>query len=100
MIYYLGFIFIYLTCLFKWKNNNNLKNSEKKDNNKNDIVEQTMKDYSLNRSNLISVEKPIPKINDNDLLSNPVELDDIDDISSSKNYINNKDNKDNIANEF
>ena len=80
MIYYLGLILIYLTCFFKWKYNN-IKN--KKIKNKNDIVEQTMKDYILNQSNLINAEKPIPVIN-NKKLSKPVELDDVDDISKNE----------------
>ena len=80
MIYYLGLILIYLTCFFKWKYNN-IKN--KKIKNKNDIVEQTMKDYILNQSNLINAEKPIPIIN-NKKMSNPVELDDVDDISKNE----------------
>ena len=50
------------------KNNKNIK--------KNDIVEQTLKDYNLNRSNLIVPEKPIPKYTKN--IKPSVELEEID----------------------
>ena len=75
MIYYLGIIFIYLTCFFKWK-----LNIKKKVERNNDVVEQTMKDYSLNKSTLLRAENPIPKYN-NITTSSPVELDNIDDFS-------------------
>ena len=68
-------IFIYLACLFKWK----LKNTKNKILKKNDVVEQTLKDYNLNRSNLIKPEKPIPEYNKN---IKPVELEYIDKDSS------------------
>ena len=72
MIYYLCIIFIYLACFFKWK----LNNKNKKKNNKEGIIEQTMKDYTFNRSSLIRAEKPIPKYNKNDTKNNskPEEL--------------------------
>ena len=45
MIFYLGTVFIYLTCLFKWRINN------KKGKFKYNVVKQTMKDaYTFNRS--------------------------------------------------
>ena len=91
MIYYIGIIFIYLACLFKWK----LKNTKNKILKKNDVVEQTLKDYNLNRSNLIKPEKPIPEYNKN---IKPVELEYIDkDSSYSINEINN--NKKKILNQ-
>ena len=87
MIYYIGIIFIYLACLFKWK----LKNTKNKILKKNDVVEQTLKDYNLNRSNLIKPEKPIPEYNKN---IKPVELEYIDkDSSYSINEINNNNKK-------
>ena len=76
MIYYLGIIFIYLTCFFKWKLNIKKKVEIKN----NDVVEQTMKDYTLNKSTLLRAENPIPKYN-NITTSSPVELDNIDDFS-------------------
>ena len=90
MIYYLGSVFIYLTCLFKWKLH--VKNKKKVRLKSNDVVKQTMKDYTLNRSNLIRAEKPIPKYDDDINESSPVELDYVDESSSA--YINNK-NKEN-----
>ena len=75
MIYYLGIIFIYLTCFFKWK-----LNIKKKVERNNDVVEQTMKDYTLNKSTLLRAENPIPKYN-NITTSSPVELDNINDFS-------------------
>ena len=90
MIYYLGSVFIYLTCLFKWKLHD--KNKKKVKLKSNDVVKQTMKDYTLNRSNLIRAEKPIPKYDDDINESSPVELDYVDESSSA--YINNK-NKEN-----
>ena len=58
---------------------------------KNDVVEQTLKDYNLNRSNLIKPEKPIPEYNKN---IKPVELEYIDkDSSYSINEINNNNKK-------
>ena len=76
MIYYLGIIFIYLTCFFKWKLNDiNKKKDELKNNN---IVKKTLKDYSLN-SSLIRVKKPFQKFDDNDENnSSTVELEYID----------------------
>ena len=73
MIYYIGIIFIFLACFFKWKLNNKKNNKNIK---KNDIVEQTLKDYNLNRSNLIAPEKPIPKYTKN--IKPSVELEEID----------------------
>ena len=95
MIYYLGSIFIYLTCLFKWKLH--VKNKKKVKLKSNDVVKQTMKDYTLNRSNLIRAEKPIPKYDDDINESSPVELDYVDESSSA--YINNK-NKENKKNYY
>ena len=93
MIYYLGIIFIYLACFFKWKLNN-IKNKNLK---KNDIVEQTLKDYNLNRSNLIKPEKPIPKYNKS---IKPVELENVEtNISYSLNEINNDNNKNQFLNQ-
>ena len=90
MIYYLGSMFIYLTCLFKWKMHE--KNNKKVKLKSTNVVKQTMKDYTLNRSSLIRAEKPIPKY-DNDINeSSPVELEYVDDSSSA--YINDK-NKEN-----
>ena len=90
MIYYLGSMFIYLTCLFKWKMHE--KNNKKVKLKSNNVVKQAMKDYTLNRSSLIRAEKPIPKY-DNDINeSSPVELEYVDDSSSA--YINDK-NKEN-----
>ena len=79
IIYYLGIILIYLTCFFKWKLNNKTKDKVKTKN----VVERTMTDYTLNRSNLLRAEKPIPKnynIYDETI---PVELENIDDNSST-----------------
>ena len=87
MIYYLGTIFVYLACFFKWKSNDKNKKSKLKNN---DVVEQTMKDYSLNRSSLLRAEKPVPKYDNNINDSSPVELDYVDDSSSTN--INNKSN--------
>ena len=74
MIYYIGTIFIYLTCFFKWKMNN------KKGKFKNNVVKQTMKDaYTFNRSSLIKAEKPVPKYNESKKnQKSPVELEDIE----------------------
>ena len=80
MIYYLGSLFIYLTCLFKWKLHE--KSNKKVKLKSTNVVKQTMKDYTLNRSSLIRAEKPIPKY-DNDINeSSPVELEYVDDSSS------------------
>jgi hypothetical protein len=93
MIYYLGIIFIYLACFFKWK----LNNTSNKNLKKNDIVEQTLKDYNLNRSNLIKPEKPIPKYNKS---IKPVELENVEtNISYSLNEINNDNNKNQFLNQ-
>ena len=92
MIYYIGIIFIYLACLFKWKLNN-IKNKNIK---KNDIVEQTLKDYNLNQNNFIKPEKPIPKYNKT---IKPVELENIDtNISYSINEMGNGNNKNEFLN--
>ena len=74
MIYYIGTVFIYLTCFFKWKMNN------KKGKYKNSVVKQTMKDaYTFNRSSLIKAEKPVPKYNESKRnQKSPVELEDIE----------------------
>ena len=90
MIYYLGNIFIFLTCLFKWKLHE--KNNKKVKLKSTNVVKQAMKDYTLNRSSLIRAEKPIPKY-DNDINeSSPVELEYVDDSSSAFND-KNKENK-------
>ena len=86
MVYYLGTIFIYLACFFKWKLND--KNKKKVKGKSNDVVEQTMKDYTLNRSSLLRADKPVPKYDKNAIDSSPVELDYVDDSSSTN--INNK----------
>jgi len=88
MVYYLGTIFIYLACFFKWKLND--KNKKKVKGKSNDVVEQTMKDYTLNRSSLLRADKPVPKFDKNATDSSPVELDYVDDSSSTN--INNKNN--------
>ena len=88
MVYYLGTIFIYLACFFKWKLND--KNKKKVKGKSNDVVEQTMKDYTLNRSSLLRADKPVPKYDKNAIDSSPVELDYVDDSSSTN--INNKNN--------
>jgi MFS family permease len=88
MVYYLGTIFIYLACFFKWKLND--KNKKKVKGKSNDVVEQTMKDYTLNRSSLLRADKPVPKYDKNATDSSPVELDYVDDSSSTN--INNKNN--------
>ena len=87
MIYYLGTIFIYLTCFFKWKLND--KKKKKPKSKSKDVVQQTMKDYTLNRSSLLRAEKPIPKYDNNTNDSSPVELEDVED---SSNNINSKGN--------
>ena len=94
MIYYIGTMFIYLTCLFKWKINN------KKRKFKNNVVEQTMKDaYTFNRSSLIKAKMPVPKFNENRRSQKmPVELEEVkqkplskfSNKSQSKNKINKK----------
>ena len=78
MIYYIGSIFIYFTCFFKWKlNSKNNKNKKK------DIIEQTMKDYTLNRSSLLQAEKHIPIYKNTNKNITPVELEFVDEKSSS-----------------
>ena len=77
MIYYIGTIFIYLTCFFKW-----IMNS-RKSKSKNSVVQKTMKYiYNLNKSRLIKVEKPIPKY-DAKKVYIPTELEDMDGMSST-----------------
>ena len=77
MIYYIGTIFIYLTCFFKW-----IMNS-RKSKSKNNVVQKTMKYiYNLNKSRLIKVEKPIPKY-DAKKVYIPTELEDMDGMSST-----------------
>ena len=70
MIFYIGTVFIYLTCLFKWRINN------KKGKFRPNIVKQTMKDaYTFNRSSLIKAEKPVPKFNNGKKIQNaPIEM--------------------------
>ena len=93
MIYYIGTMFIYLTCLFKWKINN------KKRKFKNNVVEQTMKDaYTFNRSSLIKAKMPVPKFNENRRSQKmPVELEEVKQKPlskfSNKNQSKNKINK-------
>ena len=92
MIYYIGTIFIYLTCLFKWRINN------KKGKFKHNVVKQTMKDaYTFNRSSLIKAEKPVPKFNNSKKIQNtPTEMKTIEKIEKKthskflKNNISNK----------
>jgi len=92
MIYYLGIVFIYFSCFFKWKSSNKSKKKVKfKINN---VVEQTMKDYTLNRSSLVEVEEPIPKYDNETNNSSSVELEFVEESSSSliniKNYSSQK----------
>ena len=97
MIYYLGTIFIYLTCYFKWKTSGKTKKKVKlKSDN---IVEQTMKDYTLNRSSLVNAEKPIPRYDNEKNNTSPVELEYVDD-SSSQNLYNKSDTKKNLLNKL
>ena len=92
MIYYLGIIFIYLSCFFKWKSSNKSKKKVKFQ--INNVVEQTMKDYTLNRSSLVEVEEPIPKYDNETNNSSSVELEFVEESSSSliniKNYSSQK----------
>ena len=76
MIFYLGTIFIYLTCLFKWRINN------KKGKFKYNVVKKTMKDaYTFNRSSLTKAEKPIPKFNIVKKIQNaPTEMKEIENV--------------------
>ena len=87
MVYYLGTVFIYLACFFKWKLNDKNKSKKKIKGKSNDVVEQTMKDYTLNRSSLVRAEKPVPKYdnnnNNNVYDSSPVELDYVDDSATT-----------------
>ena len=92
MIYYLGIVFIYFSCFFKWKSSNKSKKKVKfKIDN---VVEQTMKDYTLNRSSLVEVEEPIPKYDNETNNSSSVELEFVEESSSSliniKNYSSQK----------
>ena len=91
MIYYLGTIFIYLTCFFKWKSS--IKNKKKVKFKINNVVERTMKDYSLNRSSLVNAEKPIPKYDNETNNSSSVELELIEESSSSLINIKSDSNK-------
>ena len=91
MIYYIGTIFIYLTCFFKW-----IMNS-RKSKSKNSVVQKTMKYvYHLNKSRLVKAEKPIPKY-DAKKVYIPTELEDMDGMSSTvpinKTDKKNKENK-------
>ena len=84
MLYYIGTIFAYLTCFFKWKKNaKQVKTS-------NNIVKKTMKDtYTFNRSSLLRAEKPVPKYGDVKKLKNiPIELEDLEEEESSTMLIN------------
>ena len=84
MLYYIGTIFAYLTCFFKWKKNaKQVKTS-------NNIVKKTMKDtYTFNRSSLLRAEKPVPKYGDVKKLKNiPIELEDVEEDESSTMLIN------------
>jgi hypothetical protein len=76
MIYYIGTVFIYLTCLFKWRINN------KKGKFKHNVVKQTMKDvYTFNRSSLMKAEKPVPKFNSVKKIQNaPTEMKTIENV--------------------
>jgi MFS family permease len=92
MVYYLGTVFIYLACFFKWKLNDKNKSKKKIKGKSNDVVEQTMKDYTLNRSSLLRAEKPVPKYDNNNVYdSSPVELDYVDDSATT-----NENNRTNI----
>ena len=96
MIYYMAALLIYLTCAFKYKLNdkNIIKKKLKNKKNEIDIVEQTMKDYTLNRSNLLRADKPIPKYNHNNdnKFSDPHELNDFDDKPSTSINTSSKNN--------
>ena len=91
MVYYLGTIFIYLTCFFKW--NSSIKKRKKVKFKINNVVERTMKDYTLNRSSLVNVEKPIPKYDNEINNSSSVELESIEESSSSLINIKNDSNQ-------
>ena len=96
MIYYMAALLIYLTCVFKYKLNdkNIIKKKLKNKKNEIDIVEQTMKDYTLYRSNLLRADKPIPKYNNNNdnKFSDPHELNDFDDKPSTSINTSSKNN--------
>ena len=69
-IYYLGLVYISITCMFKWKIGN------KKTKLKEKIVEKTVEDvYNLNRSNLIKVKEPVPQEDNKKIEKKGVELD-------------------------
>ena len=91
IVYYLGAIFIYLTCFFKWKSSN--KKRKKVKFKINNVVERTMKDYTLNRSSLVNAEKPIPKYDNETNNSSSVELQSIEESSSSLINIKNDSNQ-------
>ena len=100
MIYYIGAIFTYLTCFFKWRQNT--KTTKVKTN----VVKKTMKDtYTLNRSSLVRAEKPIPKYGDIKKLKKlPIELEDVEEESSTmlinKAEKKNKENKKKLLNQL
>ena len=100
MIYYVGAIFTYLTCFFKWKQNT------KKTKVKTNVVKKTMKDtYTLNRSSLLRAEKPVPKYGDIKKLKKlPIELEDVEEESSTmlinKAEKKNKENKKKLLNQL
>jgi MFS family permease len=79
MIFYFEAIFIYLSCFFKWKENN------RKVKPKNDIVKKTMKDvYNLSRSSLVRAKKHKPKLGEiKNIKEIPIELENIEEINSS-----------------
>ena len=72
IIYYVGMIFIFLACFYKWKINN------KKTKVKKDVVKKTVKDvYTLSRSSLIRADKPIPQYSDKIHHKNSFELENL-----------------------
>jgi MFS family permease len=93
--YYIGTVFIYLTCFFKWRMNS------RKSKSKNNVVQKTMKYVHLNKSRLVKAEKPIPKY-DAKKTYIPTELEDMDGMSSTVDRTdkNNKENKKRLLNQL
>ena len=92
IVYYVGTIFIYLACFFKWKTSSKMPKLT------NNIVKKTMKDvYTFHRSSLVRAEKPKPKYADGKKFQKPVELEDVEEESSTmlinKSEKKNKENK-------
>ena len=93
IIYYVGTLFIYLTCFFKWKKIHKIPKLT------NNVVKKTMKDaYTFNRSSLLRAEKPVPKYGEGKKMQKaPMELEDVEEESSTmlihKPEKKNKENK-------